>query len=476
MTIRYLIGSWVGRFCAFVLTRIFHRNASQLPGRIALALAGPQLLSYLSSHLREGAIMVCGTNGKTTTTNVLASALQEAGKTVVCNYAGANMLSGIVSALLPLSKKAAQVDWAVLEVDELSSAHTVPAVKPTYFVLLNLFRDQLDRAGEIDKIQDVLATALQKSPDTTIVAAGDDPLCMGVIERIQAERLKNHTNSELSYPYTSAPNQLITFGIGEETAEPTDRVPEARFCQVCGAELEYLYRHYAQLGDYRCPACGFSRPHLDFSATQIHIKSSGVDFLVNEKTSLHVPFGGLYMVYNILAAYAVASRVGVASDSFQKALRAYHPQNGRLQKFNISGHEIILNLAKNPTGFNQNISLMLSDPRPKCAFFVVNDNFNDGKDISWIWDVDFERLAAEKDLTLFVGGTRAHDLAVRMKYAGFGSVPLYFTAEEALAATTLPLYVLTNYSALCPLKAELERMEKNAGKCAPGDKYTGEGQ
>lgn len=571
MKLRSRFAAFVGRMCAFILTHIFHRNASQLPGRIALSLAGPSILSDLCARLDKGAIMVCGTNGKTTTNNVLAAALKESGASIVCNYAGANMLSGIVSALLPLARGGASTDWAVLEVDELSCAHTLPQIKPRYFVLLNLFRDQLDRAGEIDKIQEVIAAALNKTPDTALVVCGDDPLCMGVVERLktlQRETAKTLllttenenssskkspalsseapgvTNAELGqtvHPIEALDNKsascskklisnLVTFGISEETGVPADRVPEARFCQVCGVELNYIYRHYAQLGNYKCPNGDFARPALNFSAQDVVLDKGGVDFKVSASTgtnagtsttdtsteteacasanatstsasayakmkpqitkmasqqSLHVPFGGLYMVYNMLAAYAVTALIGIPAKDFQHAVSTFHPDNGRLQSFNLAGQEVVLNLAKNPTGFNQNISLMLADPRPKHVFFVVNDNFNDGKDISWIWDVDFERLNAQKDLTIFVGGTRANDLAVRMKYAGFGRVPIYFTAEEALTAmkdvtskealTALkdatsenndeaakqPLYILTNYSALWPIKAELEKMQKH---------------
>ena len=542
MKLRSRFAAFLGRCCAFTLTHIFHRNASQLPGRVALSLAGPTILSDLCVQLNKGAIMVCGTNGKTTTNNVLAAALKESGASVVCNYAGANMLSGIVSALLPLARSGSSTDWAVLEVDELSCAHTLPQIKPRYFVLLNLFRDQLDRAGEIDKIQEVIATALKKTPDTTLVVCGDDPLCMGVVERLSA-----HQRESVKTASKELASSVVAFGIGEETGVPADRVPEARFCQVCGAELNYIYRHYAQLGNYQCPNGDFVRPALNFSAQDVVLDKGGVDFKVSASTgisadtglstgasvdtsfststsadtvsstittstsahanaktnskvtkkapqqSLHVPFGGLYMVYNMLAAYAITALIGIPVKDFQHAVSTFHPDNGRLQSFNLQGQKVVLNLAKNPTGFNQNISLMLADPRPKHVFFVVNDNFNDGKDISWIWDVDFERLTAQKDLTIFVGGTRANDLAVRMKYAGFGSVPIYLTAAEALTAmkdTTSdealtetgddspentgepakqPLYILTNYSALWPIKAELEKMQKHRHKCEHHD-------
>jgi len=201
-------------------------------------------------------------------------------------------------------------------------------------------------------------------------------------------------------------------------------------------------------------------------------------------------FGGVYMVYNLLAALAAANLAGVGGDDFQRALDGYDPKNGRLQHFDVNGREVVLNLAKNPTGFNQNISLLEADERPKAAFFVINDDFNDGKDISWIWDVDFERLAGDPDLQVIAGGHRANDVQVRLKYAGItapiaanvgGALALVSAADGAGAGrdgaaggdgaagdagddagkadgSSRPLYVLTNYSALWIAKAELEKM------------------
>ena len=181
------------------------------------------------------------------------------------------------------------------------------------------------------------------------------------------------------------------------------------------------------------------------------------------KVRVCASFGGVYMVYNLLAAFVAASLAGVDGQTFQRALDGYHPENGRLQHFVVDGREVVLNLAKNPTGFNQNISLLLADEREKAAFLVINDDFNDGKDISWIWDVDFERLAgAPEALRVVAGGHRANDVQVRLKYAGI-EAPIAGSVAEALEAISdlpreRPLYVLTNYSALWPAKAELERM------------------
>ena len=445
MDLRTALATGAGRAVSLVERRVLGRPASQLPGRVALALQ-PRAAALLSAKVRRGSIVVCGTNGKTTTTNILASAIEAMGLTVLCNREGANMLPGVTSALLPGSS----CDWAVMEADELSTIHVVPALRPKYLVLVNLFRDQLDRAGEIDHVQDTIVAALAASPETVLLACGDDPLCMGVARRAQV-----------------AGTRVLTFGIAEDLGLPAERVAEARFCQVCGAPLVYDYRAYAQLGAFRCPACGFARPELDYAATGVQVTREGVSFLASapgrgEPARIAASFGGAYMVYNLLAAFAATSLAGAGPATFQHALDGYHPENGRLQRFAVGGREVILNLAKNPTGFNQNIALLLADERPKAAFVVVNDEVNDGHDVSWIWDMDLERLAAEEGLRMLAGGLRAHDVQVRAKYAGI-EAPLAANVTDALAQiadlpSEVPLYVLCNYSALWPAKAELEGM------------------
>lgn len=447
MSLRTACAVGLGRLTSWGLRRVLHRNASQLPGRVALGV-DPHALEELAGKVRQGSIVVCGTNGKTTTNNVLASAVEATGAGILCNRAGANMAAGVTAAMLSGSA----ADWAVMEADELSTVHILPALQPRYLVLLNLFRDQLDRAGEIDHVQDTIVQSLASSPETTLLACGDDPLSMGVARRAAQQGTK-----------------IMTFGIGEDLHLPPDRVPEARFCQVCGAELAYDYRTYAQLGAFRCPNGDFERPALDFVATGVTADRTGVSFTAGgpgfggNSATLHAGFGGVYMVYNLLAAYAAASLAGVDGLTFQRVLDGYHPENGRLQHFVVDQREVVLNLAKNPTGFNQNISLLMADDRPKAAYFVINDDFNDGKDISWIWDVDFERLVAPRAADrVIAGGHRANDLQVRLKYAGI-QADIADNVEEALRIAgdldaACPLYVLTNYSALWPAKAELERM------------------
>ena len=434
-----------GRSTSWLLQNVAKRTASQLPGRVALSLDN-EILKSLARKPSQGSIVVCGTNGKTTTNNMVASAIEASRQKVLCNRAGANMLPGVVAALLPGSK----CDWAVMESDELSTVNILPDLKPKYLVLLNLFRDQLDRAGEIDNVQNAIYSALEQTTDTAVVVNADDPLCYFV-----------------AYKAAKKGNETITFGIGEKFQDAQGDVAETRFCQNCLGELEYDYRHYAQLGSYTCPNCDFGRPELDFKAINVVVNQDSLSFDVESRylddtAHLRANFGGAYMVYNLLAAFSAAVLAGTTPSEFQSMIDSYNPSNGRLQKFVVDGRQITLNLAKNPTGFNQNISLMLNDERRKNIMFSVNDNDNDGCDISWIWDIDFERLTEANVGNIYVGGIRANDMQVRMKYAGLSatiadSVEFVINDLKDIDADE-PLYVIPNYSALLPAKNELDRL------------------
>ena len=445
MSVRTGVARLAGVACAAAM-RLAGKGATTLPGRVALALDG-RLIAGLAPKLARGSIVVCGTNGKTTTNNVLAQAVEAGGASVLCNRAGANMESGVATALLPGSA----ADWGVFENDELSTVRIVPELRPRYLVLLNLFRDQLDRCGELDRVQDVIVQALAGSPETTLLYNGDDPLCEGVALRARA-----------------AGSKTLAFGIDEDLRLPADRVTGGAFCQVCGAPLRYDYRAYGHLGAYACTngACDFGRPRLDFRATAVRVGEDGVSFDAQGPNGapvrLTARWGGTYMVYNLLAAWAAVRLAGVGDAQFQGVLDTYHPENGRLQRFDVGGRQVTLNLAKNPTGFNQNMALLLADPAPKAVYVCINDNYNDGKDVSWLWDVDFERMGQARPLRVFVGGHRANDMQVRLKYADVSSELADSVAQVIERCADLPaachLYVLTNYSALWPAKAELEKM------------------
>ena len=235
------------------LKHVFHRPAANFPGKVALYV-DPDVIAHLATRLREGSVAVVGTNGKTTTTNLLADVIEASGKTVVCNRTGANLDSGVATSLLQ-SKGA---DWGVFETDELWLARILPRLQATYVLLLNLFRDQLDRCGEIDRIQESIIGALKSSPNTTLVYNADDPLCAYIADQVD--------------------NASVAFGVSEDMGLPQNSVADAQMCQRCSSMFEYAFRQYGQLGAYRCPQCGFERPALDYAVSEASVAASGVSF------------------------------------------------------------------------------------------------------------------------------------------------------------------------------------------------------
>ena len=399
------------------LRSVLKRQGGVLPGRIAMKI-DPELLSDLAS-LVDRSVVITGTNGKTTTSNLIADAVAASGATVVCNRAGNNMEPGVVGALLEargnLKRTASSKRVGVFECDELYTVRVLPKLKPTYFVLLNLFRDQLDRYGEIDHTQEVIAHALELSPATTLIYNADDPLCASIAARV--------------------PNASIAFGIDGATGTESDRISDSRFCSQCNAPLEYDYVQYGQLGAYHCPSCGWARPALVRRVTGVELGCDGYGFdLVfgpdTDAPATHIAtrYNGLYMVYNVAAAFFATHELGVNTALLQPTLDAYVPAGGRMGRWDIAGRTVEANLAKNPVGFDRQIQSIKTAGGRLCAFFL-NDNDADGHDVSWIYDVDFERIADTPGLVAFAGGTRAHDMQVRLKYAGIDAAIISDVAQ-----------------------------------------------
>lgn len=447
MSLRFSLAKAASAVSTWGLRHVAHRPAANLPGKIALKI-DPSLLDELRSKCTQGSVITVGTNGKTSTNNLLADAFEAAGRTIICNRTGANLAAGISSALL--QQPAAQ--WGVFECDELWLAHVLPHLRSNYVLLLNLFRDQLDRCGEIDRIQTSIAGALTASPDTVLVYNADDPLCARIADEV--------------------PNRTVAYGLGESMGLAQNTVTDAQMCQKCDGMVRYHYRQYGQLGDYFCDQCDFARPTLDFAGRDIAIGPAGVTMEVCGPAgceSVHTPQPTPYAAYNLVASYALCREVGIPTADFQRAQDAFNPRNGRLQRYRLGGRDVLLNLAKNPTGFNQNLKIVEADRGPKMVAFFINDQVADGRDISWIWDIDFEELADQPDTVVFAGGSRAHDLAVRLKYAGIEAAVIEgiedaFARLGALtAAGVLPadaaVYAIANYTALPPVHAALNAME-----------------
>ena len=455
MSLRFSLAKAAGAVSTWGLRHVAHRPAANLPGKIALAI-DPDLLDELRGKCTQGSVITVGTNGKTSTNNLLADAFEAAGCTIICNRTGANLAAGITSALL--QQPAAQ--WGVFECDELWLAHVLPRLRSNYVLLLNLFRDQLDRCGEIDRIQTSIAGALAASPDTVLVYNADDPLCARIADEV--------------------PNRTVAYGLDESMGLAQNTVTDAQMCQKCDGMVRYHYRQYGQLGDYFCDQCDFARPTLDFAGRDITITPAGVTMEICGPAgceSVHTPQPTPYAAYNLVAAYALCREVGISTADFQRAQDAFNPRNGRLQRYRLGGRDVLLNLAKNPTGFNQNLKIVEADRGPKMVAFFINDQVADGRDISWIWDIDFEELAGQLNTVVFAGGSRAHDLAVRLKYAGIEAAVIE-NIEDAFdrlgaltAAGALPsdaaVYAIANYTALPPVHAALNAMEAAEAPEAP---------
>lgn len=451
------------------LSTVLRRGGGNIPGAIALKL-DPGIIADLAEGL-DGSIVVTGTNGKTTTNGLIADGLAAAGYEVVCNRAGNNMQTGIAAAIVAGRKggtaggaRAARGRFGAFECDELYTVRILPQLKPRALVLLNLFRDQLDRYGEIDHTQDVIVQALIASPQTALIYNADDPLCAGVAARV--------------------PNRCVAFGIDEPTGLEADRISDSRFCAKCNAPLDYEYVHYGQLGKYQCPKCGWSRPALAYAARNVElrcgkdggyswdIEKAGAGEAVDGQAAaegdaqglprITTRYNGLYMVFNITAVAAALDFVGAGASGLNQVIADYEPAGGRMKTFRVYGRDVVSNLAKNPAGFDRMISEVKAGDARLVAFFL-NDNDADGHDISWIWDVDFEKLC-ELDLErVFVGGKRRCDLQVRLKYAGINA-QLIDGIEDAVrgcfgANSDLALHSVANYTVFPDVTADLKRLD-----------------
>ena len=448
MSVRSSFATSAAGLARWGLRSVLHRNGGVLPGTVAMKI-DPELLGTLGRML-DKSVVVTGTNGKTTTTNLIADAVAASGAITVCNRAGNNMEPGIVGALLEsYGRIKHQGDTArigVFECDELYTARVLPKLKPRFFVLLNLFRDQLDRCGEIDHTQDVIVQALESSRFTTLIFNADDPLCAAIADRV--------------------PNPAVPFGLTEATGTETTRISESRFCPKCGTPLDYAFVQYGQLGSYACPECGWSRPELARSVSRVALTPKGYSFDATGKneqvTHIDTSYNGLYMVYNVAAAFFAAQQLGAHAEQFQHVLDAYVPAGGRMASWDVAGRKVVSNLAKNPVGFDRQIQQIKTAGGTLAAFFL-NDNDADGHDVSWIWDVDFERIADTPGLVAFAGGTRAHDMQVRLKYAGIDA-QIIGSIAPALAAVAQknidePFYAVANYTAFPALVKELEKLQ-----------------
>ncbi|MGE3270500.1 MAG: MurT ligase domain-containing protein [Chloroflexota bacterium] len=419
----------------------------------------PNALRTVTRRLRYGSVLVSGTNGKTTTSRLISHILKQGEIQALHNRAGANLVSGLVSAIVAQSSLGGwpQADLGLFEVDEATVPAALREIRPRAVLLTNIFRDQLDRYGEVHFVADLWAKAIQQLPtDTTLVLNADDPLVatLGAGQREGA----------------------IYFGVGDASvgSGESPHASDARICPVCGTAFTYAVFYYGHLGQYACPNCGAHRPTPDVEATSITLRGDRGS-LVTIRTPLGeiqatLSLPGLYNVYNALAATATCLTLGLAPETIKAGLESFTAAFGRLERVQVGDRELFLALVKNPVGFGEVLRTILSDDRERTLVIAINDHFADGTDISWLWDVDFEQLEGHVKSAICVG-TRADDMAVRLKYALVPEDRILVEADprralaQALvsAAPGETIYVLPTYTAMLELRDVLRQDGHVAG-------------
>ncbi|MHB1526397.1 MAG: DUF1727 domain-containing protein [Candidatus Dormibacteria bacterium] len=420
----------LGKFAGRASRRLGLGGGTTLPGDVARAV-DPRVLAKLASTVAVGTVLVTGTNGKTSTAAMLRTIAAAAGWRVGGNPSGSNLVFGLTAAALERADRHCRVavDWMILEVDELSAPQAVAEIQPRGLVVLNAFRDQLDRSFEVDQIARRLEAAVAGLPQTSFwVGNADDPRVAAI-------------GSEAG---SRANRSRILFGLDDPRAAQTTLpvVADARVCPRCRGELDFSAVYYAHCGVYTCPDCEFHRPQPHVRASEI--RPSGLDSLEvviqdasGASTEVSVRLGGIFQAANVAAAFATATAMGVAGSQVSSALASFEPAFGRSQLAVWKGAQVRLMLAKNPAGMGENLAALAAlDSSPVIAI-ALNDGVADGRDISWIWDVDLERLARTRSLTVVASGTRSRDLVLRLAYAGFDRALIKVCPDPEEALSTL---------------------------------------
>jgi UDP-N-acetylmuramyl tripeptide synthase len=439
-----------GKLAATASRRLRRGGGTTIPGDVALAV-DPGVLAKLGAALPRGSVLVTGTNGKTTTTGLVAAALEGSGERVLTNPSGANLVFGLVAAAVAQARPlgGARGDRAVFEVDELSLERAVIELRPRLVLVLNLLRDQLDRSGELETTGRRIGDGLRRlPPGARIVANADDPLVVAQCDGLEG----------VVYVGVDADDQVL---------DELPHAADARTCPRCGAALHFDRVVLAHCGSYRCTACDFARPRTAVTVRRIAAASLDSQRLeLSDGTVLDAAVGGVYNAYNLVAAYAAATTLGVPPVTVAAAVAGFRPRFGRMERVRLHDRELRMLLAKNPAGLD--VVLRTADQlgRTHNYLIAINDLVADGRDVSWLWDVDFEQLArSPRRPHVVASGRRAHDLAVRLKYAGMATEQVTVEPDPAaalrlLAARAEPgeeAVVVPTYTAMLELRAVAQR-------------------
>lgn len=395
--IKFYLSIISAKILAFLVTTLNRSSGTSFVGLIVLKIC-PKFLSYCSKYVKKGIITITGTNGKTTTAGLIANILESNGQKVVHNEKGANMLTGIANVLALELSPFKKFDYYVLESDEAYLTKLYDYLPSDYLLVTNLFRDQLDRYGELDTTAKKIREAINKNQKLKLILNGDDPMVVN---------LEGENREKVYFGFDKvevATNAIVSNAPAENVS-----------CPFCKETLKYADRFFAQQGHYYCD-CGYRRPQCEYSGDVKIFDDYSIIKVYTLRGDFEFNFGliGLYNAYNALAAISLGLELGYEQPQIQSALNSYQAIFGRAEKLLLQGHQVLVQLIKNPTGASE---VLKTVDLASNILIIINDNYADGRDVSWLWDADFEFLQNAQN-TITVSGDRAKDMAVRLKYAG----------------------------------------------------------
>ncbi|HVE80786.1 MAG TPA: MurT ligase domain-containing protein [Candidatus Dormibacteraeota bacterium] len=427
------------------LSRALGRGGgSALPGLVALKL-NPNIGAKIAATIKSGSVIITGTNGKTTTSKMLVTAIQKEGYTIVANRAGSNLARGIVSTLIEHCDMNGRIseDVGVFEVDEAAMPEVCRMLQPKLITVLNLFRDQLDRYGELDSTATLIGQAIAAT-DAAVLLNADDPLVSGLKKMLKSQPV-------YYFGLSGVPVKKMAHDV---TADSIN-------CPLCGRALKFSRIFFGHIGHYACSRGHFNRPKPEFVVSAIKLAGSHSKFKMSlagdwgGDASLNLP--GVYNIYNAAAVFGLGYILGLEPPNMVHALKGVSAAFGRVESLVVDGKKIYLLLIKNPTGFNQIIQTFLLGKKSQPLLIAVNDKFADGRDVSWLWDVAFEEFKPLNH-SITASGIRASDLALRLKYAGIGLQSTEPNLKKALNNFIGSLkpgqagYIVPTYTAMLELR------------------------
>jgi UDP-N-acetylmuramyl tripeptide synthase len=432
INIKSILSIFLSKITAFLAKHIL-KGGSNFPGKIALKIDS-SILKTVSNGYKV--ILVTGTNGKTTTTSMIYNILNENKFNVITNSTGANLYPGIVACFISNYSffKKNKDSYAIIEVDEANVKFITEHITPEIITITNLFRDQLDRYGEVYTTLVKILEGITKVPESKLVLNAD-------------ESLLGNLNIK---------NSLVYYGFNTPIKENTslDLNADAKFCKFCKTPYSYNLVTYNHLGDFYCPECGYRRAELNYAVNKIFDLTPENSSVLINNTEVFISQSGAYNIYNALCAFAIAKEIGIEDSVIKNSLQNQSSSFGRQEQITIDDKYIQIILVKNPAGYNQALDTLALNTNEFSAVFMLNDNYADGRDVSWIWDVDFEKISALKIEDIFVSGIRMYDMAVRLKIAGL-NVDRFVLEEDYEKLTTKikgsvskKIYILATYTAM----------------------------